>query len=153
MSHHQPAYDTKWPCNSLGGETLPSANAPVHEPCVAAAGVCEHWRTRTTSSLHTVYSSVFHCRQRQLNHSLNNLRDKWPSHSAASPWWWSGTGAASALCTWPWLGWGRIGTRWPGWSGPCGCRRRTPASERKKSIREVVLQLEVFLGLTRWRLV
>lgn len=43
-----------------------------------------------------------------------------------SPWWWIGTKAASSLCTWQWLDSGRIGTRWPGWSCLCGCKRRTP---------------------------
>lgn len=49
-----------------------------------------------------------------------------------SPLWWSGTKAASSLCTWLWLDWGRIGTRWPGWSCPCGCKQRTPVRDGQR---------------------
>lgn len=50
-----------------------------------------------------------------------------------SPLWWSDRKAASSPCIWPWLGWGHIGTRWPGWSCPCGCKQRIPAKDGRRA--------------------
>lgn len=61
-----------------------------------------------------------------------------------SPWWWIGTTAASSLCTWQWLDSGRIGTRWPGWSCLCGCRRRTPVWAAEERVTKITVVFEYF---------
>lgn len=64
-----------------------------------------------------------------------------------SPWWWIGTKAASSLCTWQWLDSGRIGTRWPGWSCLCGCKRRTPVwAAEEESVSQKLLWFSTILS-------